>query len=68
MKRWMMFLVLAGVFFGCRDNSPCPDGTKRVGDPPPADREQWCVKNGDTKEGPYMSWYSNGDKKEEGAA
>ena len=63
----MTFFLMA---FGCRDNAPCPDGTKRIGDPPPQDIEQWCEKSGGldgaVRHGPYNAWYADGKMKEEG--
>ena len=50
----------------------CPPGTKFAGAAPPAGSAVWCEKGGGLflsaiKNGPYINWYPNGNKKQQGA-
>lgn len=69
----ILFLVLiallgAGALYFFR--SPCPSGTKQMGNRPPFDYQLWCeMETSDHRtlmHGPRIAWYPNQNLKEEG--
>jgi len=44
----------------------CPPGTEQVGGQPPVGEVVWCEDDDGRKQGPYRSWYDNGELEEEG--
>ncbi len=40
----------------------CPEGTRKVGDEPPAGLEAWCERDGGVRHGPYRAWHDDGAK------
>ena len=61
------FLLAASVFLGAAggaDLAACPEGTTRVGAPPPDDFALWCERPGldgrPRREGAAKTWYDDG--------
>jgi antitoxin component YwqK of YwqJK toxin-antitoxin module len=48
-----------------RARKDCPLGTRRIGDAPPGDHEEYCVRIAESgppvKHGPYRKWAANGN-------